>query len=326
MKNTLLVLAVLFLMTGRSHAQDFEVEPSDTPVMGTILRESKLFEFPNTQARVFPQLLQPGAVVELIGTTTGWQRIRAGQVKGWTASNNLPSLMSKRFDLSELRKPPCKNSIAACPLWGCPNTKDSPAGLMNSIKHGPPRAGQAKPIILPQGFTNLQKKAEVLVGEQATLDPEDRAKLRTIYPTLGEGDKVVTLGYLVGKAHPNTGESVNCGLTDAPENDIHLTIAASPQKDPHQGIVAEIIPQGRNPKWTINRLNKLGGHEVMVVGQLFYDNVHHINPNPRNNLGGQPPRFSLWEVHPITEFYVCGQGTCDPSDKTQWTPLDKVPE
>jgi hypothetical protein len=45
-----------------------------------------------------------------------------------------------------------------------------------------------------------------------------------------------------------------------------------------------------------------------------YDNKHSINDDEDNPMGGQPPRFSLWEVHPITEFEVCTTPPCGDSD------------
>jgi hypothetical protein len=61
---------------------------------------------------------------------------------------------------------------------------------------------------------------------------------------------------------------------------------------------------------------------VLVVGGLLYDNEHLVNDDPSQPKGGQPKRFSLWEIHPITEFLVCEQaGGCDPVARAQWTAL-----
>jgi hypothetical protein len=30
-----------------------------------------------------------------------------------------------------------------------------------------------------------------------------------------------------------------------------------------------------------------------------------VNNDPNHPIGGQPKRVSLWEVHPITKFFVC---------------------
>jgi hypothetical protein len=44
--------------------------------------------------------------------------------------------------------------------------------------------------------------------------------------------------------------------------------------------------------------------------------------NPASPKKGQPKRFSLWEIHPITAFYVCPAGDgCDPAQLGQWQTL-----
>ena len=63
---------------------------------------------------------------------------------------------------------------------------------------------------------------------------------------------------------------------------------------------------------------------MRVRGQLFYDNEHVVNDEPDHPVGGQPKRFSLWEVHPITEFMICKipKKACDPSDAAIWQHLE----
>ena len=62
--------------------------------------------------------------------------------------------------------------------------------------------------------------------------------------------------------------------------------------------------------------------EVLVVGGLLYDNEHLVNDEAHHPKHGQPARLSLWEVHPITAFYVCAQAaTCDPRQPGQWMTL-----
>lgn len=58
-----------------------------------------------------------------------------------------------------------------------------------------------------------------------------------------------------------------------------------------------------------------------AVGSLTYDNEHFVNDNPASPKSGQPKRFALWEIHPITAFYVCPAGDgCDPN-AGQWVTL-----
>lgn len=63
---------------------------------------------------------------------------------------------------------------------------------------------------------------------------------------------------------------------------------------------------------------------MIVRGQRFYDNKHRVNDDPDHELHGQPKRFSLREVHPITEFFVCMRENCDPTEVDQGTPLQDV--
>jgi len=50
---------------------------------------------------------------------------------------------------------------------------------------------------------------------------------------------VQVVGYLVGKPHANSGESVNCKLTGATNNDFHLTLADDPASEEFSGIVVD---------------------------------------------------------------------------------------
>jgi hypothetical protein len=84
-----------------------------------------------------------------------------------------------------------------------------------------------------------------------------------------------------------------------------------------------MIPQVAKPAgWDAGTLNRLTGKQVLVIGGLTYDNEHFVNDNPASPKSGQPKRFSLWEVHPITAFYVCPAGDgCDPGQLGQWMSL-----
>jgi hypothetical protein len=62
--------------------------------------------------------------------------------------------------------------------------------------------------------------------------------------------------------------------------------------------------------------------QALLVGGLTYDNEHLVNKDRRNPIGGQPKRMSLWEIHPVTELYVCARADgCDPTIPDQWTSL-----
>jgi hypothetical protein len=86
----------------------------------------------------------------------------------------------------------------------------------------------------------------------------------------------------------------------------------------------ELIPQRRPAGWTDEKLEEVRDRKrmAMVEGQLFYDDLHKVNGNPDAPVGRQPPRFSLWEIHPVTDFWVCEDAHCDPAADDQWTALD----
>ena len=137
----------------------------------------------------------------------------------------------------------------------------------------------------------------------------------------GEGDLVRLSAYLT-LARDEGPESVNCAGNDG--TDIHISIGPkSPTQSEYAGIVAEMIPQLPRPAgWNSTTLNRLAGKQVLVVGGLTYDNEHFVNDNAAAPKKGQPKRFSLWEIHPITAFFVCPAGDgCDPANMSQWTPL-----
>jgi hypothetical protein len=115
---------------------------------------------------------------------------------------------------------------------------------------------------------------------------------------------------------------VNCAGNDG--TDIHISLGPkSLHPSEFDGIVAEMIPQLPRPAgWDSITLNRLAGKQVLVVGGLTYDNEHLVNDNPASPKGTQPKRFSLWEIHPITAFYVCPAGDgYDPAQLGQWMTL-----
>jgi hypothetical protein len=315
MKRVLLTLG--FILSGfLCSAQEIELEPSDQPVLASVLETAHIRQHPaGPVVGVLPQ----GASVEIIGESAGWIRARSVERKGWIDRRYLQTTLRVPMVL-EARQPACAEDLSACPRWGCAD-KDSPRGLLNLKKHGPPTGSPLRVSL--QGFATLQTRADALVGQVATLDKADRDNLRA---RLGEGRRVAASGYLIGEPHPNTGETVNCNLTEAANNDIHLSIGPRPRASEDEGIVAEMIPQQRHANWTIQRLRKLRGRQVLVVGQLFYDNVHRVNRNPRRPQAGQPKRFSLWEVHPITAIYACKQQRCDATVRSQWVEIEDLPD
>lgn len=157
----------------------------------------------------------------------------------------------------------------------------------------------------------------------------------------GEGHVVGLIGYLY-YAKKGGKESSNCQLTDADDIDFHIGIGFDPalaaklasktklttdeRKEMNQssGIV-EVTPHWRalfRPDWTLASFAPAVGHQVRVVGQLLVDSEHYV---PRDDCAFQDAspscwRASVWEIHPVTRFEVCGNG--DSCTGTGWVDLE----
>lgn len=334
--NRLLVPAALLLAALPLLAQEApeDEEPSPAPISAHLSKASRLHKTPGGPSK---GVIQSGEKVEVAGTSNGWVRVRQSGKTGWVDRRFLkpedPSvdLAPKKFARQASAKTGCGvTSLKDCPPIGCATGDDQESkdhALMNTRKRGPGEK-PAAPLTVA-AFATLQSKADDLVGEAASLTPEERDSISNLDiggVTTGEGHLVTVVGYLVGVPHPNTGESVNCNLTGTDNNDFHIPFADSPSKTPYEGIVIEAIPQDRSSGWTTAKMKKIvqAKQRVMVTGQLFYDSAHRVRTNPKT-LTNQPPRFSLWEVHPVDDFLVCTKGKCSPSDPTQWTKLEDVP-
>jgi uncharacterized protein YgiM (DUF1202 family) len=274
------------------------------------------------------------------GPTNGFYHVRTSdKVDGWVKNQYVA--VSTATSRALVRKPTnfevephaiglaaaaCATNLASCATNGC-SAADSPHGLMNELKEAVPTA--TTPVLLTfDDFASLQQQADALLPEDKELSASDRAQLKSLTVAAGsvsEGDLVSIVGYMVGTPHPNTGESVNCNLKGESNNDYHIPISNDPANSDFQGIVVEMIPQSRPANWSLANLTQVesGGQLVMVTGGLFYDNLHKVNGDQNNPLRGQPARFALFEVHPITQFVVCtkADNSCNPAAATDWAPL-----
>jgi hypothetical protein len=227
-------------------------------------------------------------------------------------------------------KNPCHSPLAACPDRGCAK-EDTASALSNILKHNLEPTGDATALTFPD-FAQLQSDVETLFdGHYSTLVKPDRVRLSHLElngKPIGEGDLVEIVGYIAtlpdkSQPHANSsGESVNCRLRGSENNDFHINITPAPGGTEYHGIVVEMIPQQRKENWTTARLvaAQKANRMVRVRGQLFFDNHHKVNSDPDHNLGNQPKRMSLWEVHPVTAFDVCTKSQCT-IDGDGWKPL-----
>jgi hypothetical protein len=243
----------------------------------------------------------------------GFSRVIVGKGKlGWVWSKNIhaPAAFAARA-ATNASAAPCADSFANCRPEGC-GTPGSDQAILNSTKRRQPSETITRTLSFAD-LRSLQQKANNLVGQHNQLTQVERDSLVNLSVTSGtvsEGRLVKVRGFLAAglEPHANTsGESVNCRFTQSENNDFHISVVENAGEDEFKGIVVEMIPQARNPGWTLAKLINVRqqGKRVLVIGALFYDNIHTVNDDPNHPIGGQPKRVSLWEVHPITKFFVC---------------------
>ena len=161
--------------------------------------------------------------------------------------------------------------------------------------------------------------------------------------TLGEGNIHAVVGYLYYRL-TNTGETSNCQLTGPDNNDFHIGLGFDPAlaaqlrdatpAERHalqataqeNSIILEMTPQYRlhhHPQWTATAVDALIGHQVKAVGQLIVDSEHMSGSADCGNPDPLPGcwRKSVWELHPVTQFYFCPSDACAPGS-TDWQPID----
>jgi hypothetical protein len=211
-----------------------------------------------------------------------------------------------------------------------------------------PTAPSTKDLVA-KDFPKLESKLPKTLGSTT------HAKFVTQFATLGEGNIHTVIAYLYfvedtskGTATvPANSETCNCKLKAPGTFDYHLgfgfdsTLAASAKTghlkpgDPKfsdlekDSVVAEMTPYTRHKKWTFDRVSALQGEQVKIVGQLMIDNVHFNKKDDCQYPSALPGcwRSTVWEIHPITQFYVCkaAGGCTSTSPASDWTSLDDLP-
>ena len=233
-------------------------------------------------------------------------------------------------------------SLAACPKIGC-SKPGSPLAVTNSQKRTTAINGSPTELTfadLDELQTDVDKKFSngpaVVNGEKVSSPRNMKGAARKILLSglkagsgqFSEGDYVELSGFIASKKlppHPNTGESVNCKFTDEPNNDYHINITPAKNGDETEGVVVEMIPQDPNRKskrWDLDKLKQIQAKQlpVKIRSRLFFDSEHKPNTQKSGNAGGNPRRFSVWEIHPALKFFVCESGSCTKS--ADWKALE----
>jgi hypothetical protein len=233
---------------------------------------------------------------------------------------------------------------------GCTDSHSKYDAYLNFLKNQTPGGGMSSTGKLGDtDFKTLESKVP------SGMPGKKHAKFASQLADLGEGNIFTVIAYLYfvedtstgAGGNPSVGETANCKLQLPDNYDFHIglgfdkTLAdqilqtkpqpvfGSPTTMDKTSVVAEMTPHTRSAKWTFARVNSLQGRQVKVVGQLMIDNGH-LNAKDDCGFPGAKPscwRSTVWEVHPVTQFYVCkASGGCSVSSPaSDWTSLDDVP-
>ncbi|HEX8181796.1 MAG TPA: hypothetical protein VF525_19805 [Pyrinomonadaceae bacterium] len=330
----LTLLGVCFLISAVGARAQEESDEAPLVPSAVVARDVRLRRTPDT-TRPPLGLLHTGARLLQIDPQeqNGFIYVLTPQAeKGWVALANVRrELVASTF----AARSPCKRTatdLSDCPDIGCELDATTTQAVVNATKHRRPGSSARATTLTFADFRSLQRDVERLMppGQHLDLTRPQRNRLRGFTVsggTVREGSLVRISGFIPeeSKPHANPGESVNCKFTPQAESDFHITLAPRAGDSEFKGIVVEMIPQGRPAGWTTAKLRDISSRDlrVLVVGALFFDNIHLVNDDETHSLGGQPKRFSLWEVHPITQFFVCqrARNACAPDRLDDWTPL-----
>ncbi len=217
---------------------------------------------------------------------------------------------------------------------------------LNFLKNQLPKpalAGEVAGVLGEHDFEQLEAQTPDTLGRGGHADHAEELA------ALGEGNIYAVVGYLYyaevsPRPSAKQGETTNCQLTGEKNSDYHLGIGFDPAVATklRQGlvvsrkvlqqtsIIVEMTPHFRvryQPKWTIKQVGKAVGRQVKAIGQLMIDNEHIV---PSQNCGHPEAdlakcwRKSAWEIHPVTEFYVCMADTPCEADSVDWKPLAEL--
>ena len=164
--------------------------------------------------------------------------------------------------------------------------------------------------------------------------------------SLGEGNVHGMVGYLYYMDVTSGKETSNCKVTGGENTDYHIGIGfdqtvadqirSATTEERHQmkpelqrsSIVVEMTPHYRadqRPGWTRAVLRSIVGHQVKVIGQLTIDNEHYEGSDDCSHPDADEEscwRASSWELHPVTQFYVCGTTSVCSASSKDWKDIE----
>lgn len=198
----------------------------------------------------------------------------------------------------------CSTTLQDCPPQGCGGGDR----LLNAKKNRVDAPTSALQVMTFADFLHLQEESPTRWVQNQVRDEVEQ---------LGEDTPVTLAGFFLG-AHPGSPETCNCKLSGEDNNDYHLNVVERSSDRLRDSVVAEMTPKMRAniPEWRLDRLNGLitdtsNPPLVRVSGYLLFDSEHV------SRSGGE--RATIWEIHPITKFEVCQNGSnCTVDSDTGW--------
>ncbi len=328
--------------------------PAFAQQTATVSRTSLLRRSPTNAQRPLARL-DPGASVTLVTATKrqGYYHARTTDgVTGWIWARNvtvgtppLPAAPGAGAPTPPPPPPPLSPTPITTPGTEAVDDPSCPAEG-HSNRTGPAKQDDELRNRAKRFIANVTTPVVLSIADfkalQADTDPDAANHVHKQLPrsltnkhagthTVSEGERVAVTGFLHRAEEGSSAESVNCAGSDG--RDIHLNIN-EPHPNPPTfnewtGIVVEVIPQSPPPGWTsadhlavVSALQAVrdAALPVLAIGSLTYDNEHQVNSDKTHPRGTNPKRVSLWEVHPVLEFYVCPKTQlCDPTTpSTAW--------
>ena len=192
-------------------------------------------------------------------------------------------------------------------------------------------------------LTSLDDASVLENSIPAGLGKNNHAEYAEKLRALGEGKMYGVVGYLYGVKGEGK-ESSNCQLEAGDDNenvDFHIyvgfdssiasrirskkTTAADKKQMNPKSLIVEMTPHYRGqfrPEWSLDAVRKQLGNQIRVTGQLMVDNEHYVKSQDcgRKDHTNTCWRGTVWELHPVTDFEVCGTQNCD-ENSSGWAPI-----
>jgi hypothetical protein len=213
--------------------------------------------------------------------------------------------------------------------------------FLNILKNQMVPASEPTRYLTQHDYNDLEKQTP------SGLKRTNHADFKDQLAQLGEGQTVGLIGYLY--YFQKTGaESSNCQLTsddsEGSNVDYHIGIGFDPnlakqasahpstalkKKLQQNSVIVEMTPYYRflfhSSDWNLENLGGALGKQVRVVGQLMNDSEHDVasqNCSLASTAAQRQKcwRYSVWELHPVVKFQICGTDSCD-ENSTSWADL-----